>query len=246
MKCWRCNNELSSGINTCTFCGANQVRTNPESPEGKALRQLYDRYGADILLGNSALLVNGFGDLCPNEYKQKIQLRLIADSGALKMFQEQIKVVGKPTESFNNNMEKFISDSTGLSVTVAKEFVPIFNEMIGWKSADTVQNKMEEDSDRTTEYEEYKQHEQNETQKKQSVTKPKKAWLHLSIAVIAFLWSVYFFFGFIDSIGSGYGTIEVLAFFLTGVCFVIILVVALHKYIQIKKANKNMGIREKQ
>lgn len=132
MKCWKCSNELTDGMSTCTYCGANLERNNPKSPEGAALRKLYDHYGADKLFENSALLVNGFGDLCPDEKKRKNQLKLIADSGVLKMYQTQLETEGRPSEAFKSRVEEVISENSGLSTTATNELMTIIDEMIGW------------------------------------------------------------------------------------------------------------------
>ena len=127
MKCWKCNNELTEGMSTCTYCGTNLSRSDPKSPEGAALRKLFDHYGSDKLFNNSALLVNGFGDLCPDEKKRKNQLTIVADSGVLKMYQTQLTTEGKPSEAFNSRVEKVLSEDSGLSATAAKELMTLLD-----------------------------------------------------------------------------------------------------------------------
>ena len=62
MYCWKCGQELTDGASACVYCSANQRRPEPASEAGKAMRQLYDRYGRDTLLTNNLMLVNGLGD----------------------------------------------------------------------------------------------------------------------------------------------------------------------------------------
>ena len=133
MRCWKCSQELTDKMNRCVYCGTDLARSNTKSTEGAALRKLYDHYGAEKLFNNQAILVNGFGDLCPEEEKKKNQLRLIIDTGILRMYLTQIKNEGKRTDSFINRVIKTITDNSGLSIDVAKEWIGFFDEMIGWE-----------------------------------------------------------------------------------------------------------------
>ena len=47
MKCWRCGADGDESVVKCPSCGADLMRKEPASEIGKAMRMLYDRYGAE-------------------------------------------------------------------------------------------------------------------------------------------------------------------------------------------------------
>ena len=132
MKCWKCGNTIESGSSECAYCGANQIRPEPASEAGKALRKLYDHYGAEDLLSDASLMPNGYGDLCPDEKKFKNHLRLVLDAGVGKMYLTQIRTAGKPDPDFLQKVETKLSEDAGISEKAIQELIKSFDEMIGW------------------------------------------------------------------------------------------------------------------
>ncbi len=123
------DNESKPVINSET----GQKRSEPKTEAGKALRVLYDRYGAEKLLTDSALMVNGFRDLVNDSKNLKEHLRLATEAGIGKEYLEQIRSVGKMDEAFANRIRKALSEEVGLSDAVIEELTGYFDEMIGWK-----------------------------------------------------------------------------------------------------------------
>ncbi len=118
----------------CVFCGANSARPTPTTEAGKALRALYDRYGRDAVLANSAILTNGLGDLMDDTTKLRGQLRIAMDAGAGRMLKAQLEDSGTPDASFDARFRALLTDEAGLSDKVAGEIAAYFDEMIGWRS----------------------------------------------------------------------------------------------------------------
>ncbi len=122
----------------CVYCHADQRRMAPVTDVGRALRQLYDRYGANSVLTNPVLLSNGLGDvitdtMAVNLKKLKSQIRLVMDSGAGALYKEQI-AKGAPDRVFSARIMTLLTEDVGLSDKAAAEMMSWFDEMIGWKA----------------------------------------------------------------------------------------------------------------
>ena len=138
MKCWKCGQEISDGMRECVYCHADQQRSVPVTDVGRALRQLYDRYGADSVLTNPVLLSNGLGDvisdtLSVNLKKVKNQLRSAMDAGIGRLYLEQIRGSG-PDGTFDARIMTLLTEDAGLSDKAAADLMGWFDEMIGWKA----------------------------------------------------------------------------------------------------------------
>jgi len=133
MKCWRCGADGDESVVKCPSCGADLMRKEPASEIGKAMRMLYDRYGAEKILTNSAYLVNGLGDLTEDSKKVRNQMKMAMDAGMGKAYLEQI-ALGAPDASFDSRVRMLLTDEAGLSDKVSAELAGYFDEMIGWKS----------------------------------------------------------------------------------------------------------------
>ena len=117
MKCWKCGKDITTGADACIYCGTKTKRPEPASEAGKALRQLYDHYGAEHLLSDPVLLSNGYGDLCPDDTKFRNQLKLALDAGINKLYLAQINATGKPDSGFLQRVRTILSEDAGLSET---------------------------------------------------------------------------------------------------------------------------------
>ena len=142
MKCWRCGQEINDSTRECVYCHADQRRSVPTTDVGQALRQLYDHYGADAVLSNNVLLVNGLGDvvndtLGTNVKKIKNQLRMGMDAGLGRLYKEQLSI-GKPDDQFYSRAKVLLIEDAGLNDKSADEIFTYFDEMIGWR--DSVQS----------------------------------------------------------------------------------------------------------
>jgi len=119
--------------------GMMQDRSTPVSDIGKAMRMLFDRYGAEKVLTNSAYLVNGLGDLTEDSGKVRNRIKMAMDAGAGKAYLEQI-AVGKPDASFDRRVRTLLTDEAGLSDKAAGEIAGYFDEMIGWRAEANAQS----------------------------------------------------------------------------------------------------------
>lgn len=133
MKCWRCNSLIDKNALTCGSCGANLLRGEPSTQEGKALRQLFDTVGADHLLSNPTIIINGLDDLLPfdEEFVQTVKCALNADIGILYL--DRIKTSGTGGSSFNDEIISKLRIA-GMTLEESKQIVNSFDEMIGWNA----------------------------------------------------------------------------------------------------------------
>lgn len=137
MKCWKCGREISDGTTECVFCHADQRRSVPQSDVGWALRQLYDHYGAEAVLTNNVLLVNGIGDVITDSINNNIkrlknQLRMAMDAGLGHIYLYQI-AIGKPDQVFDERVKKILIEDAGLNDDAASDLMKYFDEMVGWR-----------------------------------------------------------------------------------------------------------------
>ncbi len=136
MKCWKCGQEIADGTQTCVYCQANQRRSVPKTEAGRAMRALYDNYGAEKVLSTPVYLVSGIGDLVEDSRKLKNQLKTAMDAGIGKIYLEQLKTSGVPDKAFEERARAVLIEDAGLNDRVAGELTGYFDEMIGWKEAD--------------------------------------------------------------------------------------------------------------
>ena len=141
MKCWKCEQELAEGTGICPYCGKEQKRPVPVTEIGRALREVYDRYGARDVLGNSVFLVNGLGDLLEDSKELRTKLKMAMDAGAGRMYLEQLNI-GTPDSNFDKRVNRLLTEGAGLKDSVAEELAGYLDEMIGWRSAVRSQTKL--------------------------------------------------------------------------------------------------------
>ncbi len=135
MKCWRCGQEIVYRTQTCVYCHADQGRSVPKTEVGRAMRALYDNYGAEKVLSTPVYLVSGIGDLVDDSKKLKNQLKTAMDAGIGKIYLEQLKTSGMPDKAFEERARAVLIEDAGLNDRVAGELAGYFDEMIGWKEA---------------------------------------------------------------------------------------------------------------
>ena len=124
---------MADGTGVCVYCGAQQKRPAPVTEEGKALRGLYDRYGAKTVLNNGAYLVSGLGDLVGEEKKLRNQLKMAMDAGVGRLYLEQLEQ-DAPGEDFDRRVKLLLTEEAGLNDKAAGELAGYFDEMIGWRA----------------------------------------------------------------------------------------------------------------
>ena len=133
MKCWKCGQENVDGASICMYCRASQNRPAPTTDIGRAMRMLYDRYGAQEVFKNSAYLVNGLGDLAEDSKKLRNQLKTGMDAGLGRVYLEQLNT-GMPDSAFDNRVKRLLTEDAGLNEKAAGEIARCFDEMIGWRA----------------------------------------------------------------------------------------------------------------
>ena len=132
MRCWKCGKENNEGSSSCFYCSSSLLRPEPVTEAGRAMRALYDHYGPEEVLSNSAYLVNGIGDLLEDSKKLKNQLKMAADAGIFRLYKEQLEI-GYPDPGFDKRVRLLMTEDAGLSEKVAAELAGYFDEMIGWR-----------------------------------------------------------------------------------------------------------------
>lgn len=192
MKCWRCGASCDDSAVKCPSCGADLVRKAPSSEIGKAMRMLFDRYGADKIFTNNAYLVNGLGDLAEDSRKVRNQLKMAMDAGLGSMYLDQISV-GEPDAAFDARVRSLITEEAGLNEKTASEIAGYFDEMIGWRNAEGVTKKKPEEKKpgQTQPLDDFGPEIDRKNPKKSSQEKPKKTGLFvilgLALAAVIFL-----------------------------------------------------------
>ncbi len=142
MKCWRCGKDIVNNTSECVYCHAPQQRSTPVTVVGSALRQLYDRYGAEMVLTNPVILANGLGDviadtLYVNVQKLKGQLKMAMDAGMGRFYFQQL-AVGKPDTEFESRIRILLTEDVGFNKQTSADLMGYFDEMIGWKAVNPV------------------------------------------------------------------------------------------------------------
>ena len=138
MKCWKCGQENVNGTINCINCGVSLERASAITPVGRAMRELYDRYGCQTVLTNPIILKNGLGDYLENTNMNRIlrtQIGMAMDAGVGMAYYEQLKK-GSPDNAFVKRVKDIITRSCGLGDDVAIKIMGYFDEMIGWKAAE--------------------------------------------------------------------------------------------------------------
>ena len=131
MKCWRCGQTISESTDTCQYCGTDQHRTPADTKAGKALRSLYDEYGAEKIFSSSDYIENVLEESIPDSKILRNQIHSAFDVGIGKQFFEQIRTVGSPNQSFDK-LISMMMENAGISDKMAVEIIGFFDEMIGW------------------------------------------------------------------------------------------------------------------
>ena len=162
MKCWRCGNEIIDASVSCVFCGSDQKRLPALTSEGKALRNIYDRFGCEAVLTNSSYLTNALGDILPDSSKLKNWIASAMHERIGDIYLTQIKSVGYYDSDFENKVLKILIEDAGLSDNVANNLMGLFNEMIGWGGVVDKSNSQSEPKDKN------KTEENNKEKKKTS------------------------------------------------------------------------------
>ena len=138
MKCWKCGQENVNGTINCINCGVSLERTSAITPVGRAMRELYDRYGCRMVLTNPTILKNGLGDFLENTNMNRIlrtQIGMVMDAGVGMAYYEQLKK-GSPDNTFVKRVKDIITRSCGFGDDVTIKIMGYFDEMIGWKAAE--------------------------------------------------------------------------------------------------------------
>ena len=113
-------------------------RTSANTPVGRAMRELYDRYGCQMVLTNPTILKNGLGDFLENTNMNRIlrtQIGMVMDAGVGMAYYEQLKK-GSPDNTFVKRVKDIITRSCGFGDDVTIKIMGYFDEMIGWKAAE--------------------------------------------------------------------------------------------------------------
>lgn len=134
MKCWKCGKTISDGTSSCPYCGTSTSRPAPSTEAGKALRQLYDYYGSKTLLSDTAVLINGYHDINPDDKKFRNSLKSALDVGIGSKYLFQIESIGHPDDTFVQSISIMLTEDAGLSSQVARIIVDAFDDMIGWSN----------------------------------------------------------------------------------------------------------------
>lgn len=85
MQCWKCGGQTVGGV--CTLCGCRESDRKPAvTPAGKAMRYVYDKFGAKRALTENGVLVRCLGDVLPEETELRRALTEAFAAGAGREF----------------------------------------------------------------------------------------------------------------------------------------------------------------
>ena len=132
MKCWKCGNE-NNGCSVCRQCGVNQIRSNTVTPEGKALRDIYDHFGCKEVFENSDYITHSLKDLIDDPELLCLHIQLAYKAGIGKEYYSRVQIVGESDSHFEDTIRSRLTKQAGISDEYADNLIGFFNEMIGWK-----------------------------------------------------------------------------------------------------------------
>ena len=85
MQCWKCGGQTVGGV--CTLCGGRERDRIPAAtPAGRALRYVYDKFGAKRTLTEDGLLARCLTDVLPDEIELRRALTAAFAAGAGREF----------------------------------------------------------------------------------------------------------------------------------------------------------------
>ncbi len=132
MKCWKCGQKIDDSISNCLYCGADLRRINPVTKIGRAMRSLYDYYGAETILAPEGHLEKRIEDLTDVSNAERNNLRAVIEAGAGRLYLNQLQSTDGPDEAFDTRMRSLMTRQGGLSEHDARIMSGYFDEMIGW------------------------------------------------------------------------------------------------------------------
>ena len=127
MKCWKCGKEIPDGASRCTYCSASMNRKAPATPAGKAMRQIYDRFGSGRVFDKKSILSIALGDMLEDSKKIRSQIDMVMSASVGGVYLNQLQNVGKPDSAFCDKIKKLMTDEAGLSDKVAAELMGYFD-----------------------------------------------------------------------------------------------------------------------
>lgn len=133
MKCWKCGMNNQDGAASCLYCGNELDRLACTSDEGKAMRAVFDQYGAEKIFTKNTILINALGDYLQDSGNLRNQIRTVMDVGVGEAYLKQLKESGHPNKAFRERIWKMITEEAGFSDKIARDITGYFDEMIGWK-----------------------------------------------------------------------------------------------------------------
>ena len=110
MKCWKCGKEIPDGASMCTYCSASMNRKAPATPAGKAMRQIYDRFGSGRVFDKKSILSIALGDMLEDSKKIRSQIDMVMSAGVGGVYLNQLQNVGKPDSAFCDKIKKLMAD----------------------------------------------------------------------------------------------------------------------------------------
>lgn len=135
MKCWRCGKDNTENNEKCLFCGTSQKRVEPVTDTGKALRKIFDDFGAEKVFGDSRIITAAISDFIPDSDVLCLSIELVYRVGIGTIYNNQLQNHGAANEEFYKRVEKVIIEDAGLSESKATQLIHLFDEMIGWKNS---------------------------------------------------------------------------------------------------------------
>ena len=131
MNCWKCGRPVQG--NFCSACGASYVqRVTPTTETGKMLRYIYDKYGAEQILGNTQTFLRCLSDVFPDDLPMRQAMKAAIMSGGTKTLYELAQRGSQPNKATWAQIEEGICRQSSCTRADAQTVVSYLMEMIGY------------------------------------------------------------------------------------------------------------------
>lgn len=131
MNCWKCGRPVQG--NFCNACGASHMqRVTPTTETGKMLRYIYDKYGAEHILGNTQTFLRCLSDVFPDDLPMRQAMKAAITSGGTRTLYELAQRGSQPNAATWVQVEEGICQQSSCTRADAQTVVSYLMEMIGY------------------------------------------------------------------------------------------------------------------
>ncbi len=143
MSCWKCDGQVVN--DRCTLCGCVQSTRKPaETDAGKALRYVYDKFGARRTLTEDGLLFRCLADVLPLEPELRKGIRAALNGGIGRELFHLLESNTPMDANARIGLRAMIEASTGImSTEMLLEVMNALLDMVGFGAPTSMQKNTE-------------------------------------------------------------------------------------------------------